>query len=98
MARCSSWPRQAAPPIRQPSAAGADLGSETGVAAVVPTPTAPGAKLAIVQVIPTTAPQAAETSALINHLRNDVIPAAAQGTTLRVYVEARRPSSTTSLQ
>ena len=62
------------------------LGSEPGVAAVVPTPTAPGAKLAIVQVIPTTAPQAAETSALINHLRNDVIPAAAQGTTLRVYV------------
>jgi RND superfamily putative drug exporter len=37
-------------------------------------------------VIPTTAPQAAETSALINRLRADVIPAAEKGTTLKVYV------------
>ena len=63
-----------------------DLQSQAGVAAVVALPTPPNAKLGIVQVIPTTAPQAAETSALINRLRADVIPAAEKGTTLRVYV------------
>ena len=63
-----------------------DLQSQVGVAAVVALPMAPNAKLGIVQVIPTTAPQAAETSALINRLRTDVIPAAEKGTTLRVYV------------
>ena len=57
-----------------------------GIAAVVPFPSAPGAKVAVIQAIPTTAPQDARTSALITHLRRDVIPAAEQGTTLRVYV------------
>ena len=57
-----------------------------GVAAVVPFPSKPGAKVAIVQVIPTTAPQDVRTSDLIKHLRNDVIPAAEQGSSLRVLV------------
>jgi RND superfamily putative drug exporter len=57
-----------------------------GVAAVAPLPSASGAKVAVVDVIPTTAPQDVKTSALITHLRNSVIPAAERGNTLRVYV------------
>ena len=62
------------------------LAKQPGVAAVVPFPSRPGAKVAIVEVFPTTAPQDAKTSALITHLRNDVIPPFEHGTTLRVYV------------
>jgi len=62
------------------------LRSEPGVASVTPFPTAPGAKVDIVQVVPTTSPQDAATSELIQHLRNSVIPAAEQGTSLQVYV------------
>ena len=57
-----------------------------GVAAVVPFPSKPGAKVAIVEVIPKSAPQDVQTSDLIKHLRGVVIPAAEQGTTLRVHV------------
>ena len=57
-----------------------------GVAAVAPFPSKPGAKVAVVQVIPTTAPQDASTSDLIKHLRKDVIPAAEKGSGLRVLV------------
>ena len=56
------------------------------VAAVVPFPSKPGAKVAIVEVIPKTAPQDVPTSNLITHLRSVVIPAAEQGTSLRVHV------------
>ena len=62
------------------------LQTEPGVAAVVPFPSRPGAKVAVVQVVPTTAPQDVLTSDLIKHLRSDVIPAAEQGTSLRVLV------------
>ena len=64
----------------------AALPSVPDVAAVVPFPATPGAKVAIVQVIPTTAPQDVQTSDLIKHLRKDVIPAAEQGSSLRVLV------------
>ena len=57
-----------------------------GVAAVVPYPSKPGAKVAVVGVIPTTAPQDVKTSDLITHLRSTVIPAAEQGSGLRVLV------------
>ena len=57
-----------------------------GVAAVVPFPSKPGAKVAIVEVIPKSAPQDVQTSDLIKHLRGVVIPATEQGTTLRVHV------------
>jgi len=57
-----------------------------GVAAVVPFPSKPGAKVAVLQVIPTTAPQDVHTSDLIKHLRSTVIPAAEQGSGLRVLV------------
>ena len=62
------------------------LKREKGVAAVVPFPTKPGAKVAVVQVIPTTAPQDARTSGLITHLRGAVIPAAEKGSGLHVLV------------
>ena len=63
-----------------------DLQGEQGVAAVVPFPSLPGAKVAIVEVIPTTAPQDAHTSDLITHLRSQVIPAAEKGSGLHVLV------------
>jgi putative drug exporter of the RND superfamily len=57
-----------------------------GVRAAAALPTQPGAGVAIIQVIPTTSPQDAETSDLIQRLRHEVIPPAQQGTTMRVYV------------
>jgi RND superfamily putative drug exporter len=57
-----------------------------GVAAAIALPAQSGAKLGIVQVIPTTSPQDSQTSDLIKHLRKDVIPATEAATGLRVYV------------
>jgi len=57
-----------------------------GVATAIALPAQPGAKLGIVQVIPTTSPQDSQTSDLIKHLRKDVIPATEAATGLRVYV------------
>jgi len=62
------------------------LSSIPGVAAVAPMPSAPGAKLALIQVIPKTAPQDKATSDLIENLRSTVIPKATEGTALKVYV------------
>ncbi|MDT3397456.1 MMPL family transporter [Streptomyces sp. B1866] len=58
-------------------------------AAVVPLPSGaggPAADTAVVQVVPTTSPQDAKTDRLIDRLRDDVVPAAERGTTLRVDV------------
>jgi RND superfamily putative drug exporter len=61
-----------------------------GVAAVQtgPAQTSPaaGPAVEVIQVIPTTAPEAQATSNLITHLRRTVIPRYTHGTTLRVYV------------
>jgi RND superfamily putative drug exporter len=57
-----------------------------GVAQVVAVPLRPGAKVGIIQVVPTTSPQDSRTSDLIVHLRQDVVPAAEKGNTLQVYV------------
>jgi RND superfamily putative drug exporter len=61
-----------------------------GVAAVQTGPAqngpAGGQAVEVVQVIPTTAPEAQATSNLISQLRNTVIPHYTHGTTLRVYV------------
>jgi RND superfamily putative drug exporter len=61
-----------------------------GVAAVEAGPAQPrpgtGPTVEVIQVIPTTAPEALATSTLITQLRNTVIPRYAHGTTLRVYV------------
>jgi RND superfamily putative drug exporter len=61
------------------------LQTEPGVAAVTP-PAYLGGGTAVITVIPTTSPEAAATSDLITHLRQATIPAAEQGTSLRVYV------------
>ncbi len=62
------------------------VGQTPGVAAAFAVPSAPGATVGLIQVVPTTAPQDAATTNLINKLRTDVVPAAEKGTTLRVYV------------
>jgi putative drug exporter of the RND superfamily len=64
----------------------AKLSTVPDVAAVAAMPSAPDAKIALIQVIPASAPQDKATSDLIRNLRDDVIPAATQGSTLRVYV------------
>ena len=62
------------------------LAKQPGVAAVVPFPSRPGARVAIVDVFPTTSPQDVKTSQLITDLRETVVPPFEHGTTLRVYV------------
>jgi RND superfamily putative drug exporter len=54
------------------------------VASVTPLAAAP--RIDVIQVTPGTSPEAKATSDLISTLRDDAIPAAAQGTTLRVYI------------
>jgi putative drug exporter of the RND superfamily len=62
------------------------LRSQPGVAAAAALPAAANATTEIISVVPTTAPQDARTSQLINRLRGHVIPAAVKGTTAVVYV------------
>ena len=50
------------------------------------TPLASAHGIEVIQVIPGTSPEAKATSGLIATLRNDTIPAAEHGTTLRVYI------------
>jgi putative drug exporter of the RND superfamily len=60
------------------------LRTEPGVAAV--SAPVPGQGAAVINVVPTTSPEAKATSTLIQRLRDTVIPAAERGTTMRVYV------------
>ena len=65
------------------------LGAVPGVAAVQTGPATrayAGPAIEVTQVLPTTAPQAAATSALINRLSDDVLPRYTKDTTMRVYV------------
>src|SRR5215467_1913006 len=62
------------------------VGQTPGVRTAFGAPLAPGAKVGVIIVVPTTAPQDSGTTDLINHLRSDVIPKAEQGTSLKVYV------------
>jgi len=63
-----------------------DLKATDGVASVTPPPYKPGEETAVISMIPTTAPQDAATSDLLENLRNDVIPESTEGTDLEVYV------------
>ena len=63
-----------------------DVAMQPGVVFVAPPVKLPHSLVEIVQVFPSTSPQAAETTALINHLRSTTIPAATAGTGLTVYV------------
>ncbi|GAA4991070.1 MMPL family transporter [Yinghuangia aomiensis] len=62
------------------------LDGTDGVAAVTASAPAPGQTFSVVTVVPDSAPQSQATSDLIEHLRDDVVPAAEQGNDLRVYV------------
>jgi RND superfamily putative drug exporter len=66
------------------------LAAVPGVAAVQSSPALggryAGPAIEVTQVLPTTAPQAAATSTLINRLRDSVLPQYTHGTTLQVYV------------
>ncbi|MFH9404663.1 MMPL family transporter [Streptomyces sp. NPDC017638] len=57
-----------------------------GVAGVSAAPMDDGQNVGVISVVPTTSPQSAETSRLIDRLRSDVIPPAEQGTSMKVYV------------
>ena len=57
-----------------------------GVVNVAPPQVSQDGEMATVFAIPATAPQDAKTSALLERLRDDVIPAATAGTPLKVYV------------
>jgi putative drug exporter of the RND superfamily len=57
-----------------------------GVASVAPPQVSRDGEMATVFAIPATAPQDAKTSALLERLRDDVIPGATAGTPLKVYV------------
>jgi RND superfamily putative drug exporter len=57
-----------------------------GIAYAAALPMKPGDKVAFIQAVPTTSPQDKATSDLIDHLRDDVVPAAEKGSTMRAYV------------
>ncbi|MEV3970608.1 MMPL family transporter [Streptomyces sp. NPDC050698] len=57
-----------------------------GVAGVGAAPMKEGQTVGVVSVVPTTSPQSEATSDLIHHLRDDVIPEAERGTSMKVYV------------
>ena len=57
-----------------------------GIASVAPASVSEDGEMATIFAIPTTAPQDAKTSALLEHLRGDVIPQATADSPLKVYV------------
>ena len=63
-----------------------DVKATPGVALVSPPRPNEAGDAAIIQVIPTTSSQDAATVDLIEHLRNDVLPAATEGTDVKVHV------------
>jgi putative drug exporter of the RND superfamily len=71
-------------PVLQRLAAAAQR--SPNVASVSPPLANRDGSVAIIQVTPTHAPQDAETSDLITHLRDDVVPAATRGSDVKVYV------------
>ncbi|MFE1117821.1 MMPL family transporter [Streptomyces rochei] len=77
-------------PDAQAQAQLADLADELktvdGVASVTAVPMQPGQDVGVITVLPDSSPQSEQTTDLINHLRDDVIPTAEQGSDLQVYV------------
>ena len=64
----------------------AGLASTPDVAGASQLPLGPTSPIGIIQAEPASSPEAAATSALIDRLRTDVVPAAERGTTMQVYV------------
>ena len=62
-----------------------------GVVSVTPAAPSEDGEMATIVAIPETAPQDKRTSDLLERLREDVIPAATQGTPLKVYVGGNTP-------
>jgi putative drug exporter of the RND superfamily len=62
------------------------LAHTPGVDRVTPAVTSPNGKAVLATVYPTTSPQAKQTVTLVNDLRHDLVPAAENGTTLRVHI------------
>ncbi|MFG1808920.1 MMPL family transporter [Streptomyces sp. NPDC049040] len=62
------------------------LGHTKGIAQAAAMPMQPNSTVALVRAVPTTSPQDKATTELINHLRDDVVPAAERGTTMKAYV------------
>jgi putative drug exporter of the RND superfamily len=63
------------------------------VVAVTPPTINPAADAAVIRVIPGSSPQSPRTTDLVNSLRDDVIPAALQGSAIQVHVGGRTASS-----
>ena len=57
-----------------------------GVASITPAASSPSGTVVLATLYPSTSPEAQPTVDLVNHLRNDVIPQAEQGSTLPVHV------------
>ncbi|MEU1623844.1 MMPL family transporter [Streptomyces sp. NPDC020096] len=71
----------------------AEVKGTEGVAQVAAAPMEPGQSVGTVRVVPTTSPQSVQTSDLITHLRDQVIPQAEHGSGLQVYVGGATASS-----
>ena len=76
---------------QQLSAIEDDLSKVDGVQAVLPATFSEDGEMATIVLVPTTAPQDAATSDLLEELRGDVLPAATDGTPLSVYVGGNTP-------
>ncbi len=79
-------PRGAAETEDQLAALRQAVAGTPGMAAVPPASVSEDGEMATIFAVPTTAPQDAETSELLERLRDDVIPGAVAGTPLKVYV------------
>ena len=64
----------------------AAVGDAPGIDSVAPALPSDDGEMATIFAVPTTAPQDAKTSDLLQKLRDDVIPSAIEGTPLKVYV------------
>ena len=67
------------------------IAADRGMATVAPAIPSQDGEMATIYAIPKTAPQDARTSDLLERLRADTIPAATQGTPLKVYVGGNTP-------
>ena len=79
-------PKGAPETERQLAALQQAVADTPGIASVPPASVSEDGEMATIFAIPTTAPQDARTSALLDRLRDDVIPRATAGTPLKVYV------------
>ena len=79
-------PKGAPETERQVGALQQAVAATPGIATVPPASMSQDGEMATIFAIPTTAPQDAKTSDLLNRLRDDVIPRATAGTPLKVYV------------